>query len=104
MIRIDADKEMDVANAFAPDCTYIPRTYFLSPRGEGTFQASWSMSREQFERMSDDLHDGDMVIVYGHPVAASEGRVADVNPTEYARIIRRRLYTDRALNYGRAQK
>jgi hypothetical protein len=85
------------------DFSPAPERYFLSPRGEGIFQASWSMSRQQFERMSGDVHDGDMVIVYGHPVAASEGRVADVNPTEYVRIIPRRLYTDRALNYGRAK-
>jgi hypothetical protein len=86
------------------DFSPAPERYFLSPRGEGIFQASWSMPRAQFQRMSRDLHDGDMVIAYGHPVAAAEGRVADMNPTEYARIIGRRLYTDQALNYGRTKK
>jgi hypothetical protein len=86
------------------DFSQAPERYFLSPRGEGTFQASWSMPLAQSQRMSRDIHDGDMVIAYGHPVAAAEGRVADMNPTEYVRIIRRRLYTDEALSYGRAKK
>jgi len=33
MIRIDQDKEKAVGGQFAPDGSYIPRTFFLSPAG-----------------------------------------------------------------------
>jgi thiol-disulfide isomerase/thioredoxin len=33
MIRLDADKNREISGKFAPDGSYIPRTYFLSPKG-----------------------------------------------------------------------
>ena len=33
MIRIDADKESDIARKYAKDGGYVPRTYFLNPDG-----------------------------------------------------------------------
>jgi thiol-disulfide isomerase/thioredoxin len=33
MIRLDKDKNGDVAKQYAPDGDYIPRTFFLSPAG-----------------------------------------------------------------------
>jgi thiol-disulfide isomerase/thioredoxin len=37
MIRVDADKDSDVAKAFSKDGGYIPRTFFLAPDGTPDF-------------------------------------------------------------------
>jgi thiol:disulfide interchange protein len=37
MIRVDADKEGDLAQKYAKDGGYIPRTYFLAPDGTPDF-------------------------------------------------------------------
>jgi hypothetical protein len=76
--------------------------YFLSPRGEGTFRATWSMSRAALDAMPQTLHKGDMLLVYGYPAEVRD-RTVSVNPTEYARVIAGSLYTDKALNYGRVK-
>jgi thiol-disulfide isomerase/thioredoxin len=34
MIRLDKDKNAELSKKYAPDGEYIPRTYFLSPKGE----------------------------------------------------------------------
>lgn len=34
MIRLDKDRNADLSGKYAPDGQYIPRTYFLSPKGE----------------------------------------------------------------------
>jgi thiol-disulfide isomerase/thioredoxin len=43
MIRVDVDKNTEIANAFRPDGTYIPRTYFLSPRGLSDYSLTASV-------------------------------------------------------------
>jgi len=37
MIRLDADKDSDIAKRFAPDGGYIPRTFFLAADGTPDF-------------------------------------------------------------------
>ena len=60
----------------------------------------------QSQGLSQDVTHDIEVGVRLRPVDAEGAPMKDlhVNPTEYARIIRRRLYTDQALNYGRAKK
>ncbi len=34
MVRVDADKDAALADKFAPDGDYVPRTFLLTPGGE----------------------------------------------------------------------
>ncbi|WP_437911976.1 hypothetical protein WME73_31695 [Sorangium sp. So ce302] len=74
--------------------------YFLSPRGEGTIRAAWSMPLEAFESIPEKIHEGDMFVVYGYP-ADVRGQIVGIFPTEYVRLIQADLYTGRQLDYGR---
>lgn len=47
MIRLDADKNQSVGAKYAPDGSYIPRTFFLSAKGE--LDQSLSEPREQYK-------------------------------------------------------
>lgn len=38
MIHLDADQESDIAKQYAPDGSYIPRTFFLAPDGKADFE------------------------------------------------------------------
>jgi hypothetical protein len=74
--------------------------YFLSPRGEGTFRAAWSMPFKAFGAVSEKAHVGDMLVVYGYP-ADLRGQVVGIFPAEYVRLIEAERYSDRQLDYGR---
>ncbi|MGK3991094.1 hypothetical protein WME99_49055 [Sorangium sp. So ce136] len=74
--------------------------YFLSPKGEGTFRAAWSMPLEAFESVSDKIHHGDMLVVYGYP-AEVRGQIVGIFPAEYVRLIQAELYAERQLDYSR---
>lgn len=52
MIRIDQDKNKDLAAKYAPDGTYIPRTVFLSP--DGTPMAGVQAPRDKFKHFFDE--------------------------------------------------
>jgi hypothetical protein len=74
--------------------------YFLARKGEGAFRAAWSMAHEAFRAASKELHEGDMLVVYGYP-AEIRGEVVGLFPTEYVRLIGAELYDDGRLDYGR---
>ena len=52
MIRIDNDKNQALSKQFAPDGSYIPRTYFLS--SSGALDADLHAPREQFKYFYDE--------------------------------------------------
>jgi len=52
MIRLDADKNKELAQKFAIDGGYIPRTFFLS--SAGTLDPSIHAPREQFKYFYDE--------------------------------------------------
>lgn len=52
MIRLDNDKEKEVAKKFALDGSYIPRTFFLSPAG--VLDPELHAPREQFKFFYDE--------------------------------------------------
>ena len=52
MIRLDNDKEKDVAKQFAVDGSYIPRTYFLT--SAGVLDPDLHAPREQFKFFYDE--------------------------------------------------
>jgi thiol-disulfide isomerase/thioredoxin len=54
MIRANGDKEADVAQRYAPDGGYVPRTLFLAP--DGTLQADVHAPRPKFIHFYDE-HD-----------------------------------------------
>lgn len=72
--------------------------YFLSPRGEGTFSCDWPMPREARDQVTAHIHDGDMLIVYGHPLHGVDGLVLKA---EYVRLVEAKWYSDEVLDYGR---
>ena len=47
MIRLDKDKNAEISKQYSPDGEYIPRTYFLSPKGE--LDATLSETRPQYK-------------------------------------------------------
>jgi thiol:disulfide interchange protein len=48
MIRVDGDRESAVAEKYAPDGGYIPRTFFLSPDGKPDFELHAPRDRFRF--------------------------------------------------------
>ena len=52
MIRLDADKNKELAPKYAVDGSYIPRTYFLSP--VGVLDPEVHAPREQFKYFYDE--------------------------------------------------
>lgn len=52
MVRVDNDKNQALSKQFAPDGSYIPRTYFLS--SSGTLDADIHAPREQFKYFYDE--------------------------------------------------
>ncbi|MEE2830613.1 MAG: thioredoxin family protein [Myxococcota bacterium] len=52
MVRIDKDKNPELSRKFAPDGEYIPRTYFLSSKGE--LDASIHAPREKYRYFYDE--------------------------------------------------
>ena len=52
MIRIDNDKNQELSKKFAPDGSYIPRTYFLT--SAGVLDADIHAPREQFKYFYDE--------------------------------------------------
>lgn len=54
MVRVDADKQRDLSEKFKPDGAYIPRTFFLDPKGE--LEPSITAGRPQYKYFYDE-HD-----------------------------------------------
>ncbi|MBI3784311.1 MAG: thioredoxin family protein [Deltaproteobacteria bacterium] len=52
MVRADAEKNHELSDKFKPDGAYIPRTYFLSPRG--VLDESLSEGRDQYKYFYDE--------------------------------------------------
>jgi thiol:disulfide interchange protein len=52
MIRLDSDKNADIGKQYAPDGSYIPRTFFLSANGE--LDASLSEARPKYKYFYDE--------------------------------------------------
>ena len=52
MVRINRDKNRELSAKYAPDGEYIPRTYFLSPKGE--LWTSVHAARAQFQYFYDE--------------------------------------------------
>jgi thiol:disulfide interchange protein len=52
MIRLDNDKNQELSKKFAPDGSYIPRTYFLA--ADGTLKPDIHAPREQFKYFYDE--------------------------------------------------
>jgi thiol-disulfide isomerase/thioredoxin len=52
MIRLEGDKNKDVAKQYAVDGAYIPRTYFLSPAG--TLDPAIHAPRQQYKYFYDE--------------------------------------------------
>jgi len=52
MVRINRDKNRELSAKYAPDGEYIPRTYFLSPKGE--LWTSVHAPRTQFQYFYDE--------------------------------------------------
>lgn len=52
MIRINKDENQELSGKFAPDGQYIPRTYFLSSKGE--LEASIHAPRDQYKYFYDE--------------------------------------------------
>ncbi len=52
MVRIDNDKNQELSKKFAPDGSYIPRTYFLSPAG--VLEADIHAPRDKFKYFYDE--------------------------------------------------
>jgi hypothetical protein len=74
--------------------------FFLSPRGEGVFKASWSLPLEAFDSIPRLLHNGEMLVIYGNP-SEVVGDTIVIAPTAYARIVSAAGFTDQELDYGR---
>lgn len=73
---------------------------FLSPRGEGLFQASWSFGEytdtKKVKKMTDP---GNMAIVYGTPEKI-EGKIIFIKTT-YIRLIDKQWFRTDIIDYGR---
>lgn len=77
------------------------RKYWLSPRGEGAFTATWPLKPEwDLSEMRKLILPGDMVIVYGYARAVHDG-IVDLGQAEYVRHIPRSLYRTDVISYGR---
>jgi hypothetical protein len=75
--------------------------FFLSPRGEGLFQATWPMKKEwDLNAMRQQVVPGSMFVVYGKPKAVKDN-IIDLGQAEYARMISKEFYTTEKLDYGR---
>lgn len=59
MIRVDNDKNQALSKQFAPDGSYIPRTYFLA--SSGALDADIHAQRDQFKYFYDE-HNPDSVL------------------------------------------
>jgi hypothetical protein len=77
-----------------------PERLFISPRGEGAFRATWSLPPDAYDRLGQNLHEGDLIVVYGYPSQIQDG-VVGIHPTEYVRLLPRVAYSDKKLDYGR---
>jgi hypothetical protein len=77
-----------------------PERFFLSPRGEGAFKASWSLEQGAAARqLRDAARPGNLAIVYGVPNGI-EGDAVNLKSV-YVRIIDQACYTTEILDYGR---
>jgi len=77
------------------------RKYWLSPKGEGVFSASWPMPKEWgIDNMREAIRAGEMVIVYGRPQSAGGG-VVQFGHAEYIRVLPNSVYRTDILEYGR---
>ena len=75
--------------------------YFLSPRGEGLFRATWPMKKEwDLAEMRKLILPGQMMIVYGHPKGLQDEMI-DLGQAAYARAIPKDAFTTEILDYGR---
>ena len=52
MIRLDADKNKELGQKYAPDGGYIPRTFFLTPSGD--LDKSLSETRDKYKYFYDE--------------------------------------------------
>ncbi|RMD82183.1 MAG: DUF255 domain-containing protein [Candidatus Dadabacteria bacterium] len=59
MVRINRDQNRELSAKYAPDGEYIPRTYFLSPKGE--LWASVHAPRAQFQYFYDEHNPGSLL-------------------------------------------
>ncbi len=75
--------------------------YWLSPRGEGQFKASWPLKKEwDIAALKRIVNKGDMVIVYGKPKSTDQ-MVIDLGTADYVRLIRKPLVRADVLDYDR---
>jgi thiol:disulfide interchange protein len=59
MIRLDKDQNKELSQKFAPDGEYIPRTYFLSSKGE--LDATLTEQRDQYKYFYDEKNPASIV-------------------------------------------
>jgi thiol-disulfide isomerase/thioredoxin len=59
MVRLDADKEPELAARYAPDGPYIPRTFFLS--GDGVLDESVRRDRPKYQYFYDERDPGSLL-------------------------------------------
>lgn len=79
-----------------------PIPYTLSPRGEGTFETTWRLTRDAYERRLARFEGkgiGNLVIVYGRPRLTEEQRL--VVDAAYIREIDRKQVRTESVDFGR---
>ena len=77
--------------------------FYLSPRGQGLFRASWPLKKEwDLDAMAKLIRPGDMMVVYGKP-QSNAGGVVDLGQAEYVREIPKQYFADDVLDYAPGQ-
>lgn len=78
------------------------RKFWLSPRGEGIFTASWPFQEGwNEEKVRENIKISDLMITYGVPKSVSETKQINLGDAYYMRLFPRESYRTDVIDYGR---
>ena len=78
------------------------RKFWLSPRGEGEFSASWQFQEGMTaESVRENVKVNDLMITYGVPNSVSETNLINLGDAYYMRLFPRESYRTDVIEYGR---
>lgn len=78
------------------------RKFWLSPKGEGKFSASWQFQEGMTaESVRESVKVNDLMITYGVPNSVSESNIINLGEAYYMRLFPRESYRTDVIEYGR---
>ena len=78
------------------------RKFWLSPRGEGDFTATWQFQEGMTaENIKENVKVNDLMITYGVPNSVSESNIINLGDAYYMRLFPKESYRTDVIEYGR---